>query len=229
MTLIDHIDDIRNKLKENAYKDEAAVSIQIVNRLLVALNWPTYSPEIFIPEYSVDNKRVDFALCHPEKRPIIFIEVKQVGKIDGAEEQLFNYAFHEGVPILVLTDGRKWRFFHPAGTGNYQERLVIEIDLLTGKGDEVSSDLNRYLNYEEAKSGNIINAIREDYEKVADERLIQEGLPKAWNQLINQVDDSLVNIIAEKTKEISGKLPTLKQVIDFLINLSSSTSDGKIQ
>lgn len=220
MTLIEHIDDIRNRLKQSAYKDEAAVSNHIVNRLLQALNWPMYNPQVIIREYSVENRRVDLALCHPPEKPIIFIEVKQVGNIQGAEKQLFEYAFIEGVPIVVLTDGQKWRFFHPAGTGNYTDRLVHELDLISGKVNEIAERLNRYLNYENVKTEKVMQVIAEDYKNIVYERQIQKGVPKAWHHLIREVDERLVKIIAEKTEEVCNKRPTSEHVITFLQKLS---------
>lgn len=220
MILTEHIDDIRNRLKENAYKDEAAVSNHIVNRLLQALKWPMFSPQIIIPEYSVEGRRVDFALCHPPDKPLIFIEVKQVGKIQGAEKQLFEYAFHEGIPILVLTDGQKWRFFHTVGTGNYADRLVHELDLISGKSDEIAECLNRYLNYEIVKAGEAVQVIAEDYQNVVNERRLQKALPRAWDLLVRDLDEHLLEIIAAKTKELCGICPTPEQVKVFLKDLS---------
>ena len=43
--------------------------------------------------------------------PLVLIEVKRGGNIEGAERQLFEYAFHHPTPILILTNGRLWRFF----------------------------------------------------------------------------------------------------------------------
>jgi predicted type IV restriction endonuclease len=50
--------------------------------------------------------------------------VKQVGQSDRAERQLFEYAFHDGVPMAILTDGREWNFFLPGEQGDYGERRV---------------------------------------------------------------------------------------------------------
>ena len=113
MTLKEHIEDIRESLEEGLFTSEAAVSNSIVLRLLDALNWPRYNPQVIIPEYSVGGRRVDFALCPPSSKPLVFIEVKQSETLKGGEQQLFEYAFYEGVPIAILTDGQKWRFFHP--------------------------------------------------------------------------------------------------------------------
>ena len=104
MTLQEHIDEIRDDLRNEAFMNEASVSQGIVLRLLHALGWPRYNTRVVIPEYSVEGRRVDFALCHPPSWPLVFIEVKRLGQIEGAERQLFEYAFHRG--IAILTDGR---------------------------------------------------------------------------------------------------------------------------
>ena len=62
MTLKEHIDDIRNKLEEGLFINEAAVSNGIVRRLLDALDWSIYNPQVIIPEYSVEGRKVDFDL-----------------------------------------------------------------------------------------------------------------------------------------------------------------------
>jgi predicted type IV restriction endonuclease len=99
--------DIRAGIKARRYVNEATVSQGIVQRLLNALGWPVYDTEIVAPEYSLGNRRADYALCHPPREPAILIEVKQVGQSKGADRQLFEYAFHKGVPMAILTDGQE--------------------------------------------------------------------------------------------------------------------------
>jgi len=72
---------------------------------------------------------VDFALCHPPGKPVTLIEAKQIGQSDGAERQLFEYAF-DGVPMAILTDGREWNVFLPGEQGSYSERHVYKLDLM---------------------------------------------------------------------------------------------------
>ena len=118
MTLKEHIDDIRDKLEKREFPNEDAVSQGMVLRLLNALAWPIFDTQIVYPEYSVGEGKVDFALCHPPSDPCVFIEVKQVGNIEESEQQLFEYAIDHGViPIAVLTDGQKWRFFSQLDKG----------------------------------------------------------------------------------------------------------------
>ena len=219
MILKEHIDDIRNQLKEGLFINEAAVSQGIVLRLLNVLTWPTYNTQVIIPEYSVEGRRVDFALCHPPSKPIVFIEVKQVGNIEGAERQLFEYAFHEGVPIAILTDGREWRFFHPTAQGDYRERKVCELNLSEGDNEESTTRLNRYLNYESIRAGEAVEAIKADYEKVVQQRQVATRLPEAWGKLLEEADELLLEVVAEKTENLCGYKPTDEQVLGFLKSL----------
>jgi predicted type IV restriction endonuclease len=99
--------DIRDGIKGGRYVNEATVSQGIVQRLLHTLGWPVYDMEVVAPEYSLGSRRVDYALCHPPREPVVMVEVKQIGQSKGANRQLFEYAFHKGVPMAVLTDGQE--------------------------------------------------------------------------------------------------------------------------
>ena len=90
MGIEQEIESIRQGLAAGRFANEAAVSQGIVVPLLHALSWPTYDTQVVWPEYTLSGKRVDFALCHPAGKPIAPIEVKDVGKSDGAERQLFE-------------------------------------------------------------------------------------------------------------------------------------------
>jgi predicted type IV restriction endonuclease len=113
MAISDHIERVRQNLREGRYHSEAAWSQGIVLPTLHELGWPVFNTSIVIPEYSIEGRRVDYALCHPESHPVVFIEVKKVGLSDGADRQLFEYAFMLGVPMAILTDGQEWSFYLP--------------------------------------------------------------------------------------------------------------------
>ena len=222
MTLKEHIDDIREGLETGRYPDEAAVSQGIVLRILNALNWPTFNTLVVSPEYRVEGGRVDFALCHPESTPRVFVEVKQVGNIEGAEEQLFGYAFRRGIPIAILTDGQQWHFFYPIGEGNYRERKVHEMDLTADDSEKNAEKLNRYLNYELIRMGEVVEAIKQDYEEVVQQRQIATQLPKIWSELVKEKNEDLLLVIMDAAKNKIGYEPTEKQVLNFLKSLNTS-------
>lgn len=192
--------DIRKGLIENRFPNEAAVSLGVVLRVLNALSWPTFNTSVVAPEYALENRRVDFALCHPPGTPLAFIEVKQVGQSSGADRQLFEYAFHRGVPLAILTDGREWHFYLPGEQGTYGERRVYKLDILEREPDESIARLKRYLEYSDVCSGKAIEAAKEDYRNVAKERQLQATLPKAWTKLIEDEDEMLLELLADKVE-----------------------------
>ena len=120
MSLETTLTDITTRLRQGRYPNEQAISQGIVLRVLQEMGWDAWDPTFVWPEYQTGEGRADFALCHPPSKPAIFIEVKQPGKAEDAVRQALEYAFHTGVPFIVLTDGRTWSFYLPAEQGSYE-------------------------------------------------------------------------------------------------------------
>jgi predicted type IV restriction endonuclease len=216
MTITKHIEDVRAGIKAGRYGNEAAVSQGIVLRLLQALGWPTYDTQVVCPEFSLAGRRVDYALCHPSNKPVAFIEVKQIGQSDGAERQLFEYAFHIGVPFAILTDGQEWNFFLPAEQGDYTERRVYKLDMVEREISESVVRLERYLSYAQVSSGAAIAAAREDYRNVSRDRQMLSTLPEAWLKLVAEEDELLLELLADKVENLCGFKPDIDTVARFL-------------
>ena len=223
MTLKEHIDDIRDNLEQGLFTNEAAVSQGIVLRFLHALDWPIFNIQIVVPEYTVEKLRVDFALCPVSSKPLVFIEVKQVGKIEGAEEQLFGYAYREGIPIAILTDGQIWQFFYPIGQGDYRERKVYELNLIEGDSEENAVPFDKYLNYESVRTRKSIKIIENDYKQ----KKIENNLPEAWNKLVARGTTFGIDDMAETVENLCGYRPTDEQALDFLKSLKRGTGPVK--
>lgn len=216
---------IRAGIKAGRFSNEASVSQGIVLRLLNALGWPTYDTDAVWPEYSLGPRRVDFALCSPPSKPIAFIEVKQIGQGDGAERQLFEYAFHIGVPLAILTDGQEWNFFLPAEQGDYGERRVYRLDLSERNIDECADRLNRYLLYSSIVSGQAIDSARSDYRNISKDRQMLATLPKAWRELIADADGVLVDVLADRVASLCGFRPDPDMVAGFLRAVANGRAD----
>lgn len=210
------IEDIIKNIKNGLFVNEASVSQGIIQPILQKLGWNVFDPSIVSPEFSIGGGRVDFALCHPPNKPMVFIEVKQIGKIDGAEKQLFEYAFHQGVPMAILTDGSEWQFFLPAEQGNYDDRRVYKLDLLERETEEIVTRFNRYLKYKDICSGSAVENARKDYKNVAKSREIKRILPEAMLKLIDEGDELLVDLLSEKVETLCGYSPEQDEVIKFL-------------
>ena len=218
MKLREHILHIQYNIRAGLFTNEASVSQGIVLRILQALDWPIFDSRVVSPEYGVEGRRVDFALSYPLDKPMIFIEVKQVGQSEGADRQLFEYAFHLGVPMAVLTDGQEWHFYLPGEQGLYQERRVYKLDLLERNLEECESRLKRYLNYQASCSGKALEEARRDYQSVAKDRQIISTLPMAWAKLTEEPDDLLIELVADKVESLCGYKPDPDTVASFLTN-----------
>ncbi len=218
MGLSEHIKDIRDGLRKGRFTTEAAVSQGILLPTLLQLGWPIFDTSIVIPEYTVEGRRVDYALCHPENKPYVFIEVKKIGLSGGADKQLFEYAFHLGVPLAILTDGQEWSFYLPGEQGRYDERRVYKLDILERDIEEANSRLQSYLSYQNVCSGKALEAARSDYKNVARTRIIESTLPKAWEALLKDQDSLLLDLLAEKVEDLCGYKPDLDLCGKFINN-----------
>ncbi len=207
---------IIESLRQGRYINEAAVSQGIVLPILDALGWPVFDTGSVAPEYSLEGRRVDFALLDANRRPRAFIEVKRPGQAEGADRQLFEYAFHSGVPLAILTDGQEWGIYLPAEEGTYDERRVYKLDLLAREINISTERLSRYLLCADVLSGSALEAARTDYRDAARIRLIQKALPTAWNRLLREPDELLLELLADTTEDICGYKPSLDDCARFI-------------
>jgi len=222
MALAELLRRIQEDLRRGRFTSEAAVSQGVVLPLLHELGWPVFNTHVVWPEYSLEGGRVDFALCHPPDRPAIFVEVKRVGQAQGADRQLFEYAFHQGVPIAILTDGQEWHLYLPAEQGHYDDRRVYKLDLLEREPDESESRFRRYLDYSAVCAGSALASARADYRDVNRDRQIREALPRAWQELLNEPDDFLAELLADKAEDICGYKPDVDSCSQFIRSITGS-------
>lgn len=217
--LEDAIKDIGERLARSDFPNEASVSMGVVLRLLGVLDWPVHDPKVVYPEFpDGEGGRVDFALCHPSGQPRVFVEVKKLGRSDGAERQLFSYAYHHGIQLVVLTDGQDWSFFLPGEAGNYSERRVYKLDLVERDVHDSAERLRRYLTYRAVCTGEALSAARADYQDVAKERQIDAALPQAWRGLVDEQDELLIELIADRVENLCGFKPDPEVTLRFLKN-----------
>ncbi|HWA85365.1 MAG TPA: type I restriction enzyme HsdR N-terminal domain-containing protein [Opitutus sp.] len=157
------LSDITNRLRQGKFPNEQAISQGIVLRALQELGWDTWDTNVVWPEFQTGEGRADFALCHPSAKPAIFIEVKQPGKSEDSVRQALAYAFHSGVPFVILTDGRTWSFYLPAERGSYEERRVYKVDLFERSPSEAAAAFHRYLAPTRVRSGEALETARAEY------------------------------------------------------------------
>ena len=216
--------DIQEKIRINYYRNEQAISSGIVLRVLGNLQWDIYDTIIVNREYQINSLRVDYALMPDKKTPQVFIEVKNMGNLQGADEQLFNYAFHKGVPMAITTDGRIWNFYLPTESGDYNERRVCQLNFLQDNVDEIIYWLKRYLTFNEALSSQNIKNARQDYHKLQQEKKAQDSISIAWSELLQKKDEILLEIIMEKVQNLCDNSPKEEHVWQYISSLSETGS-----
>ena len=212
---------IRERLKHGAYVNEAAISHGVVTPILNALGWDIADPRQLVPEYANAGGRVDFALIGLGRRPAVFIEVKAVGKTASGDRQLFEYAFHEGVPLCVLTDGREWSFYVPSGHGSYEERRVYLLQLDQREPLESEAMLIRYLSRERVRDQSAFEDAQRELKAAAGHREAVASVPRAWTDLLANPEDSLLETIAERAEVICGYKPEHADILVYLRSLRS--------
>ncbi len=202
--------------------NEAQVSQGPVRSILQALGWDTFDVDSVVPEYSVGSRRVDYALKTSSATTDIFLEIKAPGKADAdADKQLFEYAFHEGVPFAVLTDGRIWNFYLPSGQGDYQERRLFRLDIVERELSECCETLTRYLDFGRVQNGSSRVDAAKEYADNFQNKKIKQLVPKVWKDLLAEPDALICDALIEAVEAEGGKRPTREDVAEFLKAQSS--------
>ena len=213
------IETARDRLRSQDFSNEASISTGVVLPVLDALGWDAFDPGVVAPEYRVRNRRVDFALI-ANGSPSVFVEVKQPGLADGADQQLFEYAFHEGVPLAVLTDGATWSVYVPSEQGSYDDRRAYHLDLAEREPADSADRLRRYLDRDAVASGDAVGHARRDCQRAKQRRGALAALPQAWANLVAEADPSVLGRLAAEVESASGYQPDPQDLLAFVRSLA---------
>jgi len=222
MDLVEEINRIRTSITEGRFSNESSISQGIVLPILQSLGWQTFDVRQVSPEYTVGGRRVDFALLDKRNQPMVFIEVKMLGNIEQGEQQLFEYAFHQGVPFLVLTDGKEWNFYLPLTQGNYQDRKIYKLDFIERDTETIVEKLTRYLSFNDIISGVAYELAKNDLSELTRHRKAQEAIPEAWQSLIINKNEKIIELLIDKVEDICGIKPDKETCEQFLEKVQNS-------
>ena len=161
-SLIKTLKEIRTGIERKSYPNEAAVRNQIFMRVLQDLGWEVFDPKRVVNEFNLrfkgSTRRVDLALCVEDGKPRCIVELKatshNLDRMDSSASdlQLFEYAFHAGAPLALLTNGVIWRFYCPSASGTYEDRLVAKLDMRNDGLQDFSERVDRYLSFRNTES-----------------------------------------------------------------------------
>lgn len=206
------------RINSGSLTNEAQVKQAVILPILRALDWDDSDPAEFVPEFSVDNGRVDYALLRKGGGPLVFIEAKGLGGVDPkGEEQVFRYAVNRGVPFLILTDGNLWDFYLSMAAGDPPDRQFYRVEL---RNEE------RVIEYVESFEKFLLKSrvVSEEARQEAERRLksnrergeARKAIPGVWRTLLETPDDMLRDLLAEEVARACGTRPRLEDVESFL-------------
>lgn len=158
-------------------------------------------------------------LCHG--RPQVFIEAKRRGTLSArAEEQLFRYAVNNGVPLLVLTDGYHWDFYLSMADGPPEAQRFYRLELCDeNRLPDYAEVLETHLRRRYVASGEAQRNAEKRLESDRERWRAHEALPEAWNALLNEPDELLCDLLADKLHDKSGNNPNPDYIEELLKNL----------
>lgn len=208
-------------LRSGRLGSEAQVRQSAVVPVLRQLGWDDADPEEVSPEFPVKNKKVDYALV-VNGVPNVFVEVKRVGNLSvDAEKQLFDYAVNQGVPLLLLTDGRCWDFYLSMAAGPPQDRLFSSIELGSTDLGTSADVLKEFLYKPEVDSGKARRRAEDALEVAKKREKARDHLPDVWLRLLDEPDAILVDLLTEEVFSSWGVRPDQEDVTVFFKALAT--------
>jgi len=208
--------------------DEATTKQAIVLRLLFELGWSIFDTEEVKPEFSVEGRRVDYSLRINNSNKV-FLEVKKVIEdLEDHQKQLLDYSFQEGVKLAVLTNGVTWWFYLPLSEGSWEQRKYFAIDITQQDPEDIAKKFVDFLSRENVRTEKAIRVAEDMLKGRVRESEIKKNLPKAWDKIVSEPSERLIELINDTLEKICGHSAESKQIIGF-INEHVGTSTSVIK
>jgi predicted type IV restriction endonuclease len=202
--------------KRFASFDEVATKQGIVLKILSLLEWDPFNIDEIQPEYTVGDKRVDFSLRSNDSNKAFVVVEKVAKNLKNSREQLMDFAAKEGVKIGILTNGITWWFFSPHLGDDFEEKNFLRIQIDEQKPEQITQRFLEFLSKGSVVSGKAAQAVENMYQAKKKAILIEEHLPKAWQEIMREPEKWLVDIVAKATEGLCGYKPDQETVKNFL-------------
>ena len=215
------------KLKSGYLSNEAEIKNAVILPVLGALGWDSTNTLHVKHEYNVNKGRVDYALIGPYGNPLVFLEAKNLGKLnERGEEQLFRYANAQGIPLLILTDGNRWNLYQSMAAGPPADRLFASFELLAEHQHATSAEiLRKVLQYDQVASGKGDAIGRKMLSDRRERLLARKSIPLIWRSLLKNADSRLCELIRVEVENSKGAVPNLEDISAFLVSQPISHAD----
>ena len=228
MSLEQTLRTVIGRLNSGKLDNEAQVKSAVVQPVLRELGWDDADPNACKPEFAVERRFVDYALLDDGK-PRVFIEAKHLdAKVGKGEDQLFGYASNRGVPLLVLTNGWYWDFYLSMAEGLPADRRFYSLDLrLEDKTCDYVEFLEQHLRKARVVSGQARLNAEDLLRKSRKRERARLAIPDAWRALVQEPDEMLRDLLAERVENECGAKPDLSDVDTFLSSLQSRSPKAR--
>ncbi len=196
---------------------EAATKQAVILPILARLGWDVFNVREVVPEFQLGDSRVDFCLRLGE-RNALFLEVKRVNEdLEQHQEQLLEYAFRGAVQIAVLTNGLSWWLYLPLlEESSWEQRKFFVIDIQEQDLSSAVQHFREFLEKEAIASGKAVERARALHQGKEKERTIKTAIPRAWDQLLQEPDEQLLKLIADRVEKLCGHRPEDQILAEFL-------------
>jgi hypothetical protein len=202
----DRLVSLINNLKSKGLHlfDEAATKNAVILPLLQILGWNPFDVDEVKPEYPVAGGRVDYSLRLVDVNKV-FIEVKRIAEdLAQHQQQLLDYSFKEGIKLAILTNGITWWFYLPLNEGSWEQRRFYTIDLLEQSPEDIAEKFIDFLSRESISSGKAVESAEHIYRGQQRRNTLETTLPKAWDKVVSEPDELLVELLSETTEKLCG-------------------------
>lgn len=209
-----------NRTLSSAVED--AIKQGVVLPILARLGWDPEEVNEVYPEYNVRKGRVDYCL-RLANRSAVFLEVKSGSQgLDRHQDQLLGYAFSEGVELAALTNGLVWWLYLPLlPNKSWEQRKFYTVDIIQQRAEDAAGHLYQYLSKEQIASRKSIEQAKKIHQGQERDRLAATSLQPAWDQLVNDPDERLIDLLSNKIEGLCGHAPSPDLVAEFLKGLGS--------
>ena len=147
----------------------------------------------------------------------VFIEVKRISEeLENHQEQLLDYSFKQGVKLAILTNGKTWWFYLPLHEGSWEQRRFYTIDVFEQEAEDITTKFLDFLSKDNVASEEAIRTAEAIYKGQQRLNILKETLPKAWNKIIEEGDDLLMDLINETTEKLCGYRADTPLIEQFL-------------
>lgn len=199
---------------------EEAIRQAVILPILSFLGWDIYDVREVIPEFRIETRRVDYCL-HIQGRAAVYIEVKRLDEeLERHQRQLLEYAFADGVPVAILTNGLLWWLYLPLTPGFWSDRRFFTIDIMEQQASEGAQHFRKFLARDAIASGDAVVAAEAVQNSKQRQRKIEVTIPQVWQQLFLPPDEDFLELLAEKVERMCGYRPYMEQLAAFVTEQS---------